>query len=309
MYIVLEYLLIENFIINFLILYLTKILVRSNVRYRRIIIGAAISSLYSLVFFSPKTLFLTLPLPKLILSALLIRITFKYINFKFFLKELIAFYIISFIFAGATLGIFYSSKSNTKIWDMGIDILNGFPVKYLIIGVLISLIGGKLIFKYYHQKVLKENYIIDLTISYNEQNIKLRALLDTGNSLVVPFTNKQVVVVEYEKLKEVLPSKMEELIRANWECNYKLIEELLKDLQEQINLTLIPFNSIGKSGMLFGFKPDYLMFNYLGNEYIKKDIIVGIFSGTLEKEMGYSGLLHYELINGGVEHEYIKVQN
>ena len=309
MYIVVEYLVIENFIINFFIFYLTKLLIKSDVKIKKIIIGSSLASFYPLVFFSTKTIFLTTPLFKLLLSMLFIRIIFDYINVKIFLKELIAFYIISFLFAGATLGVFYSTSSIVDIWSMRIDTLNGFPVKYLIIGVLASLVGGKVVFQFYHQKLLRDDFIALVSITYKKQNVKLKALLDTGNSLVVPFTNKKVIVVEYEKLKSLLPPLMKELINANEESNFKLVEELLKNLHLEIRLTMIPFNSIGKSGIIFGFTPDQVAINYRGNEYIKEDIIIGIFAGSLEKEMGYSGLMHYELINGGVENEYFEIQN
>ena len=309
MYIVVEYLLIENFIINLLIFYLTKVVVKSDVKMKKIIIGSALASLYSLVFFFPKTIFLTRPLFKLLFSVLFIRIIFDYVNLKVFMKELIAFYIISFLFAGATIGVFYSFSNAMGRWNIKIDALNEFPIKYLIAGVLISLIGGKLIFEYYHQKIIRDKFIATVSISFKEQKVKIKALLDTGNSLVAPITNEKVIVVEYEKLRPILPLLVKELIDANEENNYKLAEKLLEELKKEIRLRMIPFNSIGKSGIIFGFTPDYIGISYMGKEYIRKDIIIGIFSGSLENEMRYSGLMHYELINGGVEHEYVEVQD
>ncbi len=309
MYIVLEYLLIENFIINFFILYLTKILVRAEINTKRIVLGAVVASFYSLAFFSAKTMFLTYPFFKLILSAILIRITFGYLNFKIFIKEIIAFYIISFIFAGATLGVFFSSNNISALLERSFDAFNGIQAKYLLLGVIISLIGSSIIFQYYQRNILRDNYIVDLTISYNQKKTTIKALLDTGNSLVVPFTNKRVMVVEYNKLSNMLPNKVKDLLIAYEKNDYHLIEELLNYLHNEISLTLIPFNSIGKSGMIFGFEPDFINIKYLDNEYIVKDAVIGIFLGSLEKEMGYSGLIHYDLINGGIEYEQVEIQN
>lgn len=310
MYIVVEYLLIENFIINFFIFYLTKILVRSDVKIKKIAIGSALSSLYSLAFFFEETMFLTRPFFKLLLSILFIRIIFDYVNPKVFIKELLAFYVVSFIFAGATLGAFYSSMDIGELWNMKLDKLNGFPVKYLIIGVIISIIGGKTVFCFFNQRVIRENYIADLTISIDDKEIKIKALLDTGNSLISPFTKKKVIVVEYEKLKGLLPPLVKELLEANEENDYKGAEELLRELQEEIIIEMIPFNSVGNSGILFGVVPDYIVINYMGEIHTKEEgIIIGIFSGSLEREVGYSGLMHYGLIDGGIENEYIKVQN
>lgn len=309
MYIVLEYLLLENFIINYLILYLTKLITKKDTKNIRLILGAVVASFYSLIYFNPFLIFLSKPLYKFLFSMLIIRFSFKYSTIKHFIRELFSFYIVSFIFAGATIGIFYSSNNLYTILSNNIDIFNGFPIKYLIIGILGSISISKIIFEYYNLRIIRENYIADVTIIYQEKEIKIKALLDTGNSLIDPFTNKRILVVEYERLKEYLPIKMKDLIIANEEFNYKHIEELLTELQDSISLTIIPFKTVGKNGVLFGFKPDSVKIYYMEKELLKRDIIIGIYSGSLSKEMGYSGLLHYELINGGVENEYIEVQN
>jgi len=309
MYIVLEYLLLENFIINYFTIYLTKILVRTDTKAIRVIIASIIASLYSLVFFYPSLIFLTKPLAKIILSMIIIRISFSYSNLKLYVKEILGFYLVSFIFAGATIGIYFSSNNLTNLLNKQINVFGGFPVKVLIIGILGSVIIGKVLFQYYNARIIKENFIGDITIILNEQEIKLKALLDTGNSLIDPFTNNKVLVVEYSRLKNHLPDLIGALIIANEEFNYKEVEELLNKLQSEINLNMIPFKSIGKSGILFSFKPDYIIIDYMGKKSKRNDIIVGIYPGSLSKEMGYSGLLHYELINGGVVNEYIKVQN
>lgn len=190
LYIVLEYLIIENFIINFLILYLTKIISRSQGKPRRIIIGAFIASLYSLVFFLPSHEFLLSILGKMLVALIIIRVSFLYINYKIFIRTIIAFYLTSFIFAGATLGALFTQSDNYFL--KGLDFGRGsFPLNLLIMGVIISFISGKLIFKYFNTRIMRENYIADVIIHYNQNKIKIRALMDTGNTLKEPLTKKK----------------------------------------------------------------------------------------------------------------------
>ena len=307
MYIVLEYLLLENFIINYLILYLNRILLRIEEKNSRLIIGSILSSFYSLVFFTPKLIFLTMPISKVLFSIFIVRISYRYVNLKLLIKELLGFYMISFIFAGATIGMFYSFNNLRNILNTRIDIFNQFPVKFLVIGVITSLIMGKSIFQYFHLKVLRENYIADVTIIYRGNQIKFKALLDTGNSLIDPFSNKKVIVVEFDRLKHILPNQISDLITANNEYNFQYVEELLLTLKDQISLTIIPFKSIGKNGMMFAFKPDSIIIDYMNSKEKREDFLVGIYAESFSKEMGYSGLLHYDLINGGMENEYSKV--
>ncbi len=304
MYIVLEYLLLENFIINFLILYINKILVKIQPKTKRIILGALIASFYSLVILYPRLKILTHPISKVIFSMLIILISYKYKGLKLFFKELLGFYLVSFVFAGATLGIYYSTGNMFSILNAKVDILNGFPFKYLIIGVLLSVIIVKSIFEYYNMRVLRDNYIVDIEIEYKNNVIKLKALLDTGHSLRDPFSNKSILVVEYELLKEYLPSGVGDLILANSENNFAEIEYLLKDIQNDILLSIVPFKSVGRNGIIFTFKPDSVTINNMNKESKRFDILIGIYSGSFSQEMGYAGLLNYELLNGGVENEY-----
>ena len=309
MYIVLEYLLLENFIINFFILYLNKLFLKIDSKNTKIILGSLVASIYSLVFFYPATYFLSRPIFKLLFSMLLIRISFKYYNLKIFLKELLGFYIISFIFAGATLGAYYTSSNLSTILNKKIDVFDGFPVIYLILGVTASIFIGKITFTCFNQRSIKANYIADVLIKYRGKQIIIKALIDTGHSLINPFTGDSVMVVEYEVLKKILPESVNELIIENDKSDFKNMELILTSLQDEIKLTMIPYNSVGKHGILFAFKPDSVNVYYMDKEIIMDNILVGIYSGFLSKEMGYSGLLHYELIDGGVENECIEVQN
>ena len=74
------------------------------------------------------------------------------------------------------------------------------------------------------------------------------------------------------------------------------------DLKDDIPLRLIPFRSIGNSsGLLLGFKPDYLRISLNSEKEILENIIVGIYNGELNNDLEYKGLLHYEIILQGDE--------
>lgn len=307
MYIVVEYLLLENFLVNYLILYLNTYLVRIKRRNIRVIMGAFIGSFYSLIYFFPSLGFLTGLIPKTIFSMVIVLIAFGFTNIKVFLKSLLGFYLVTFIYGGATLALFYSSKGVLDHLNTPIHILGGFPVKYLILGVLASLIIGKSIFVYFNEKITRDNYIIDVTIEIKGEKVRLKALLDTGHSLKDPFTGRSVFVVEYSRLKHYLPSGIEKLIEASQENNFIEVEYLLNELKKDIILTIVPFGSLGKNGILFAFKVDNIVFHDIRGEFQKDNMLVGLYAGSLSKEMGYSGLLNYEYINGGVANEQTNI--
>lgn len=297
LYIILEYLILENFIINFFILYITKLITRTKAKIKRLVLGAFISSFYSLVFFNPNLIFLTKFYMKIILSLLIVKISFNSKDLKLFVKEILGFYVVSFLFAGATLGIFYSQNSGFLSKNVFTYSEKGFPVKYLIIGTILSLIFAKLLFEYHNKKISHERYITEVKIFYKNNMSKVFALIDTGNSLLVPFTNKPVFVVEYEKIKNLLPDKVSDLFVFYEKDDYKNFERVLRNVEEEVSIRLIPYRSIGNDkGIIFGFKPDYLLIN-LKDVWIKKDdFYIGIYNNTLSKDLSFSGLLHYETI-------------
>lgn len=307
MYIILEILILENFIINFLILYLTKIISRNQGKFKRIVFGAFIASLYSLAYFLPLKEFLLSILGKFIISMLIIRICFSYTNLKKFVKTLMAFYIISFIFAGATISSFLARMKTDVFNDLNID-LDSFPFFFLVIGVLISFIGCKMVFTYFNLRVMKENYIADVKIHYKSKEVSMKALLDTGNSLVDPFSRKKVMVVDYDILKGLLPKEVENLIIANNRGDYLEIEKQLELLKEVFKPTMIPYKSVGSNSILIGFVPDLVEISFLDKERFSNEIIVGLYLGSLTEDMGYSGLLNFET-NWGEFDEVSQVQN
>lgn len=294
MYIILEVLIIENFIINLLILYLAKIMSRNEGSYKRMIFGAFLASLYSLAIFSPLRVFLLSFLGKFIISIFIIRISFSYINLKKFMKTLTAFYITSFIFAGASLGSFLTSIGLDSLANINLG-FGSFPVIYLILGIGISFLGARIIFAYFKTSVIKENYMADVSIYYKNKVVVIQALLDTGNSLVDPFSRKKVMVVDYNALEDILPKGVEELIEANNRGDYLKIEKHLDLLKDDFKPRIIPFKSVGKDSTLIGFVPDLIKIHFMDNEKVSSDVIIALYSGSLKNDMGYSGLINFDM--------------
>ncbi|MEW8973310.1 MAG: sigma-E processing peptidase SpoIIGA [Tissierellaceae bacterium] len=304
MYIVLEYYLLENFIINFLILSLTRVVTKSNIVIKNIILGSILCSIYSLVFFSPRLLFLTRAYMKIIISIFIIKFTFRSKSLKSFFYQLMGFYIISFIFAGAIVGISFNYNDISKLLFKESKLINLFKPKYIFIGLSIGIFISYKIFNYYHNKLAQESYIADVDIVYKGDKIPTKALVDTGNSLVEPFTNNPVFIVEFDEIKDILPLTLREFYMKRDICkDFYNIEEILKEIGGTMAIRLIPFKSVGsESGILLGFKPDYLVIRLPDrDEILEKSMIVGIYDGQLSSDLNYRGLLHYNTILQGDE--------
>lgn len=300
MYIIAEYLFIENFIINYIILQITKIITRTKTTKRRILIIATITALYPFVLFFPFLSFLTNFYMKIIISFIIVKLAYNSNSLALYLKQLSAFYVISFIFAGASIGIYYFNNNYYNLLHEPDSLGGSFPLKYLILGVTLGEIMIKNMLHYYQEKLSREKELLNATVHFNNQKSSFTALTDTGNSLVEPLSKSPVFVVEYQVIRNLLPQLIREIFEDDKEDDYFILENTMEALKDEITIRLIPFKSIGlRNGVLIGFKPDYITISDGNFEATYDELLIGIFNDKLSVDNQYNGLLNQRILNRG----------
>lgn len=297
MYVYVEYLLIENIIINFIILYVTEKITRTKTSKLRLFIASLVGSLYTLMVFFPNLQFMGRFLIKFSVSILILIIAFNPERFKEFLKQLSTFYLISFAFAGTTIGIFYILNNKLTISNFSFKDHNEL-MKFLILGIGLAVILIRSILKNNWIRLNQKNCLTDVTINLNNKKAHLRALIDTGNSLKEPISQKPVIIAEYNALKAILPELVKKVYSENKELDLNYVANIMEKLGDQIKLRLIPFKSLGnENGILIGFVPDSIDI-YFDDETreMTDDIVVAIYNNKLTMDEEYNGLLHPEIL-------------
>jgi len=293
-----EYLLIENVIINFIILYVVARITRTKINKLRLFVSAIIGSIYTIIVFYPSMEFMGKFLIKVSISILMVILAYNPETLQQFIKQISAFYLVSFAFAGAIIGIFYIVNNNS--YSLRFSFKNSRELsRYLTVGIIVATILLFSILKYYQKRLSRENYLTPISIGLKDKEVNLVALIDTGNSLKEPITQKPVIIAEYLALEEILPDSIKNMYLDNKELDLNIIAKVMEEIGDDINLRLIPFKSIGNnSGILIGFKPDIIKI-YLEDE-VKKvadETIVAIYNDKLSLDEGYSGLLHPEILD------------
>lgn len=297
MYVYAEYLLIENIIINFIILYVTKKITRTKTSKLRLFIASLVGSIYTLVVFFPSLQFMGKFIIKFSVSILMIILAFNPEKLHQFFKQLSAFYMVAFGFAGAIIGIFYILNNNFNLTGFSFKDFDEL-VKFLIVGIGVAILLIRYILKFYQIKISKEKFLTNITIGLNEKEAKLTALIDTGNSLKEPISQKPVIIAEYSALECILPEIIRNMYLNKKELDLNFMAKVMDEIGDEIRLRLIPFKSIGsENGILVGFKPDSIEV-CLDNETKKltEDIIVAIYNDKLAADEQYNGLLHPEIL-------------
>ena len=96
-----QYILI-NTILNFVILRITKSIIKSKSSNPRLLISSVSGALFAILMLFPQTKPITNILGKIIFSLILTGISFKSSCLKVFLKNLAVFYLVSFTLGGCT---------------------------------------------------------------------------------------------------------------------------------------------------------------------------------------------------------------
>ena len=246
-----------NLIFDFLLLLTVKIVLKRNTSLKRIFLGALLGSFSILLLFlsiSSLELFLF----KIIISILMIIISFGYKDKEYFFKNIIYLYFSSIILGGFLyfLNITFSYKNNGIIFFN-----NGFSINVIFLIIISPII---LYFYIKQNKSLKiinnYNYIVEFT--YNNKKYKYNAYLDTGNKLYDPYTKKPVILLYDKNLK---------------------IEHYF----------LIPYNTVEQKGLLKAFKINKII---IDKKIINKKVIIALVNKPFKMD-GVDILLHKDYLN------------
>lgn len=232
-------LIILNFIIDFLILKTTSSILKLNTKTSRLIISSIvgeISLLYLFINFNN----IELTLFKLLIGVIMNLISFGYINLKDFIKNLLYFYMFSF-FLGGTL------------YYLKIESLVKYKYYLLLIPIIMNILKK---LTYNLKDIIKLRHKVTIYLK-NGSVLYLNGYMDTGNTLVEPYTNKNVIIIN-------------------------------KDIKEKF--FLVPFKTIENSSLLKCFKPKKVYIDGIGE---RNDIVVGV---TNKKFNGFNCLLNYNLM-------------
>jgi stage II sporulation protein GA (sporulation sigma-E factor processing peptidase) len=189
---------------------------------------------------------------------------------------------INFVFGGI---IFFTKQITNPpgLWVRNdVMYLDISPV-FLAGSTIISYFVFRFINKFAARELPKKTFC-NVLINLFGQTKKIRAKIDTGNTLKEPFSLLPVLVVDYDSIKNILPEKVKD---------YVLGKKCYSNPEPDINFRLIPFRSISGSGLLPAIKPQNLT---LDDKNIVKDAYIAICKhGMLPIE--YEALVNPDLLD------------
>lgn len=295
MTIYIDVVLIENLIMNTIILIATGVVLKEKIQILRILLASLIGAIYSVIAYLSILEIYSSIIMKIILSLIIIYIAFNPQTIKKMSKDILLFYLTSFVFGGAAFALIYIVKPQDILMKNGL-FLGTYPLKTIILGAIIAFIIIITAFTVVKTKITKKDMFCEIEIKLNGKKIKTIAMIDTGNMLKEPISNTPVIVVEHTLLYNSIPKEilnhLEELLGGDFSS---IPEKIQKEYQTK--LKFIPFSSLGKqNGMLIGIKAEELIIKREEKQEKKQNIIIGIYQKSLTKKGEYRALIGIETL-------------
>lgn len=263
---------ITNLLMNYVILRITKAIIKSKKNNSNLIFSAVAGTLFSTLILFPKLYFLNNNICKI--SIPLIMVITAY-GVKHFIKNIIVFYFISFLTGGCGFAV------KNILYEYGL----GDTAYVLLLSVAFSYISLKNIVAIYEKYFKYDRLTHALTIKLFEKEITTECFYDTGNNLTDPVSKLPVIVVSYEISKNILPQKLNEIFQSE-----KDVLKIYSTNNSRLKLKLIPFYTISDNGFIIGFIPDEIL---IDNKKI--NAIVGIAPSSFESQKKYKAIANPQI--------------
>lgn len=295
MTIYIDIVLIENLIMNYIILLTVAIVLKIHRNNVRILGSSLIGALYAIFAYTSTLEIYSTIFVKILLSIIMIYIGFKPQNIKILCKQILLFYLTSFVFGGAAFSLLYFIKPQYILMKNGV-LLGTYPLKTVMLSAIVGFIVVVITFKIVKNRISKKDMYCKIDISLNNKNIETIAMIDTGNLLKEPITNTPVIVVEHTLLYDVIPKEILNNLNEILGGDFSNVPEKIKN-EYMLKLKVIPFTSLGRqNGMLLGIKADNVKVVKEEEIHIVNKTIVGIYNKSLTKKGEYRALVGLEVI-------------
>lgn len=249
MKIYLDVVLIENFIMNYMIIFSTAIISKSKIHYFRISLASLLAGFYSILAYIWELESVLSFCVKFLISMLIILIAFDNRKPKMILKQLILFYLVSFTFGGISFMLLFLINPANIVFQNGL-LVGSYPVKMTIIGGLLGFVVIAIVSYVIKDRLKVKSMLCDLEIYHKGNYKKLKTMIDTGNLLKEPISQTDVIIVEKNSLRGIMSDEildhLDDILQGKWLSS--------KEDVYAYKFKVIPFSSLGnENGLLIRF--------------------------------------------------------
>ena len=199
----LDTLLAVNLFINYVLLRITAKFLGMPVQKRRLLLGALAGSAGALVILLPMLSFWLDHLTRLLLSCIMVLLSFRIRSLRQFIRTTACLFGASFSLAGFLLmlsGWFHPAGLVLKNSAVYVAVS---PI-FLLIAVVLCYLGLRLLYRITGRRQ-DHRTLCEVTLAFRGKEVTLTMGIDTGNHLTEPFSGLPVAVADQRALRPILP--------------------------------------------------------------------------------------------------------
>lgn len=283
-----------NLFIDIILLFLLKQMVKQKSSIKRIlgasIVGALGASIT--ILFPDFPVLLRILFLYVCINSLMIVIMFGYQGWKTFLCLIFQFYMLTFLFGGIIQFLYYNGNIKSFFREVAKSRLYEKlqPFTLVILILILGVCVLPITYLYNYIRFRQEN-LLPIQLYFEEKSVKAYGLMDSGNMLRDPITQKPVLIAEFSLVKTLFPDVLCECIYDNLYLRNQVNYSEEKD-QYARKLRLIPYHSIGKKeGMLPGIIFQKIDVMKGKNKIETQNVMVAIYDGILSEKKEYQVIL------------------
>lgn len=271
----------------------------------RLLLAASVGALYTMAMIFPSLSSLYHISIKLLISIIMIYITFGFYSLQTYMKDIVSFYVISCVAAGGMMGFHYLLlRSSQQVWS-DIVFVGGevtaklhITVFYAVASTIIILYLFSSFVQSKKKQQLVANHLADVEITVASESFTCRGLIDTGNQLYDPLTKSAVMIVEASSLPSVFPTELVQLMKkGNMNEALMYISDEHKSFAWQDRIRIIPYRGVNRgSQFLLAIKPDTIKVCHSGQNYESNKVLIGFEGGQLSSDGSYQAIIHPSMV-------------
>lgn len=245
-----------NIFEDFLLLYAVKYILRIKTKYYRLILGSLAGGTLSILSLLNINFIVSL-LFKILIALLLILIAFGFKSKRVYIKAASTLVVVTFLVNGAIICFYLALKPNGMVIINDSVYFDISPLLLIILTLVVYII--LFLFKKLFKNHVKSSLVKDVSVKLNNSTFVIKCKVDSGLNAKEPFSGSSVIIAE---------------------------KNLFINSIRNTNLRVIPFNSLGGNGIIYGFKAENVT---IDSKTINEDIYIGMYEGKFSNEI--KGLL------------------
>lgn len=279
-----------NLIVNYFLLLATAHFCQRKVNRLRLLLAALLGALYAMVLFVPMPPW-ALMVSRLGASSLILLAALKWVSMAQYLKEYVIFFVVNFVFAGLMLALWLWVAPKGMIFNNGVVY---FDINALTLVVFTAVAYGICeLFTRLYRKQKTDGGLLEVRLELGGNQVLLTGFLDTGNTLKDAYTGYPVVICTLEAVRPVLPQNLAAIFENPLDDGSALERMATAGIGSRFKL--IPYSTVGFSGVLPAFLPDRMSFKQEGKHYEIENVYVAVSPRRLSQG-SYDVLLNAEMV-------------